>query len=289
MSLEAKLRAKYKGQLDSVDDVEELILDELATIKVISLTDKQYLERFVGLGVLSMNYLGLTSLENLPVIPSVTELQLNENAITNGLESLAIYPKLHTLELSNNRISEVKQLEPLKSLKELGVIVLDGCPVTEEESYREEIFKLVPQLKYIDGRDSEGNYVSADSKSSEGEESEESDQENSSQSDDQEDSSAKVVDEGNDAVKEDAKLYNYSGHSLNSVSNSQLQGLEDGFQSLPGLEYQFEGEDYEDHHLGKQDHMLREDFFEDFDGEEQGSDWEGGMEVPRKVKKKDSD
>lgn len=74
MSLEAKLRAKYKGQLDSVDDVEELILDELATIKAISFTDKQYLERFVGLGVLSMNYLGLASLQNLPVIPSVTEV-----------------------------------------------------------------------------------------------------------------------------------------------------------------------------------------------------------------------
>ena len=74
MTLEAKLKAKYKEDLDSVDDVEELILDELATIKQISKSDKEYLERFIGLSTLSMNYLGLTSLVNFPSIPSVTEV-----------------------------------------------------------------------------------------------------------------------------------------------------------------------------------------------------------------------
>lgn len=74
MSLEAKLKAKYKEQLDLVDDVEELTLDELATINKISTSDKQYLERFTGLSILSMNYLGLTSLANMPVIPSLTEV-----------------------------------------------------------------------------------------------------------------------------------------------------------------------------------------------------------------------
>ena len=77
MSLEAKLKAKYNEQLDIVDDVEELILDELITIPHISLSDKSYLERFSGLETLSMNYLGLISLENMPVIPTVTEVVLN--------------------------------------------------------------------------------------------------------------------------------------------------------------------------------------------------------------------
>lgn len=61
-----------------------------------------------------------------------------------------------------------------------------------------------------------------------------------------------------------------------------MQGLEDGFQSLGGLEYQFEGEDFEDHHLGKQDHTLREDFFGDFDGEGQESDSEGGKRAAKR-------
>jgi len=74
MILETKLKAKYKEDLDSVDDVEELILDELVTIKQISKSDKKYLERFIGLSTLSMNYLGLTSLVNFPSISSVTEV-----------------------------------------------------------------------------------------------------------------------------------------------------------------------------------------------------------------------
>lgn len=74
MSLEEKLRAKYKEQLDSVDDVEELILDELTIIPQVSSSDKQYLERFSGLAILSMNYLGLTSLQGIPAIPTITEV-----------------------------------------------------------------------------------------------------------------------------------------------------------------------------------------------------------------------
>ncbi len=72
MALEGKLKAKYKEELDKVDDVEELILDELATIDKVSETDKEYLERFKSLSMLSMNYLGLTSVENMPQIPTVT-------------------------------------------------------------------------------------------------------------------------------------------------------------------------------------------------------------------------
>jgi len=40
-------------------------------------------------------------------------LQLNENGIFTGLDNLRVYPKLKTLELSNNKISEVKELEGL--------------------------------------------------------------------------------------------------------------------------------------------------------------------------------
>ena len=71
MSLEVKLKERYKQELDVVDDVEELILDGLATIDKISPSDKQYLERFKSLAILSMNLLGLTTVENIPVIPSL--------------------------------------------------------------------------------------------------------------------------------------------------------------------------------------------------------------------------
>ena len=71
MALEKKLKAKYKEELDNVDDVEELVLDEIVKIDKLAVEDKQFLERFKSLTFLSMNFLGLTSLENMPNIPTL--------------------------------------------------------------------------------------------------------------------------------------------------------------------------------------------------------------------------
>ena len=74
MALEAKLKAKYGEELNDVDDVEELVLDEITKIDKLSTDDRKFLERFKSLSILSMNYLGLTSLENMPVIPTLTSV-----------------------------------------------------------------------------------------------------------------------------------------------------------------------------------------------------------------------
>jgi hypothetical protein len=72
MSLEQKLKERYHEELDNVDDVEELILDGLIKdIGKITPNDKKYLERFKSLSSLSMNFLGLTSIENVPTISTV--------------------------------------------------------------------------------------------------------------------------------------------------------------------------------------------------------------------------
>ena len=71
MALEKKLKAKYKEELDNVDDVEELVLDEIVKIDKLAMEDKLFLERFKSLTFLSMNFLGLTSLENMPNIPTL--------------------------------------------------------------------------------------------------------------------------------------------------------------------------------------------------------------------------
>lgn len=71
MSLEAKLKERYKEDLEQVDDIEELILDGLITADKVSDSDKKYIERFANLTSLSMNLLGLTTVANMPSIPSV--------------------------------------------------------------------------------------------------------------------------------------------------------------------------------------------------------------------------
>jgi hypothetical protein len=42
----------------------------------------------------------------------------------------------------------LKKLGELKNLQALDVF---DCPLTEGESYREEIFAAIPSLKYLDG------------------------------------------------------------------------------------------------------------------------------------------
>lgn len=163
--------------------------------------------------------------------------------------------------------------------------MLDGCPITEEEIYREEVFKLIPHLKCIDGKDSQGNYINDKEDNAESEESEESDQENSKLSDQQEDPSVKIINENNEADKEEAKYYNYAGHNLNSSyknsflsrSNSYpVQALEEGFPSLPELDYQFEVEDTEEHNVAKRNRFIREDSFVEFPVEDHQSDSDNG-------------
>jgi len=71
MSLEEKLREKYGKEIDQVDDVEELILDELVKIHELNVKDKKFLEKFKILGSLSMNFMGLSSLNNFPEISTL--------------------------------------------------------------------------------------------------------------------------------------------------------------------------------------------------------------------------
>ncbi len=71
MSLEAALKQLYNEDLADVSDVEELDLDELVTIPKLGAADKQFVERFRTLTSLSMNGLGLVSVENFPAIPTL--------------------------------------------------------------------------------------------------------------------------------------------------------------------------------------------------------------------------
>ena len=70
-SEKAAIKAKYKEDLNEVDDVSELILDELVKIDKISDSDKKFLERFKSLSFISLNHLGLTTVQNMPMIPTL--------------------------------------------------------------------------------------------------------------------------------------------------------------------------------------------------------------------------
>ncbi|XP_072471257.1 acidic leucine-rich nuclear phosphoprotein 32 family member A isoform X1 [Notamacropus eugenii] len=132
-------------------EVKELILDNCRSCdgKIEGLTDE-----FEELEFLSTINVGLSSVANLPKLNKLKKLELSDNRISGGLEVLAEKcPNLTHLNLSGNTIKDLSTIDPLKKLENLKSLDLFNCEVTNLNDYRENVFKLLPQLTYLDGYD----------------------------------------------------------------------------------------------------------------------------------------
>ncbi|XP_042198564.1 acidic leucine-rich nuclear phosphoprotein 32 family member B isoform X1 [Callorhinchus milii] len=182
-------------------DVKELVLDNCRSNdgKIEGLS-----AAFDGLEFLSMINVMLTSVSNLPKLNKLRKLELSDNRITGGLEVLAERtPSLTHLNLSGNKIKDINTLEPLKKLPNLRSLDLFNCEVTNLNDYRDSMFKLLPQLTYLDGYDQDdqeapdsdvegdGDCLDDDDENEDGEEEDEEDE-------DEEEGEFDVLDEEDD-------------------------------------------------------------------------------------------
>ena len=62
-------------------------------------------------------------------------------------------PNLTHLNLRGNKIKDLSTTDPLKNLEDLKSLDLFHCEVTNLNDYRENVFKLLLQLTYLDGYD----------------------------------------------------------------------------------------------------------------------------------------
>ncbi|EEB10584.1 conserved hypothetical protein [Pediculus humanus corporis] len=138
-------------------NIRELNLDNCRSTSIIGLTDE-----FVNLECLSLINVGLTSLKGFPKLPNLKRLELSDNRISNGLNLLHTSPKITHLNLSGNKIKDLETLEPLKELKNLRNLDLFNNDTTNIENYREKVFNLIPNLKYLDGYDTEDKEAESD-------------------------------------------------------------------------------------------------------------------------------
>uniref|UniRef100_A0A673ZTP6 Acidic leucine-rich nuclear phosphoprotein 32 family member n=1 Tax=Salmo trutta TaxID=8032 RepID=A0A673ZTP6_SALTR len=141
-----------------VETVRELVLDNCRSNegKVKGLT-----EEFINLEFLSLINVGLISVSNLPKLGKLKKLELSDNRISGGLDVLVEkLPNLTHLNLSGNKLKDISTLEPLKKLDSLKSLDLFNCEVTNLNDYRESVFKLLPQLTYLDGYDVEDREAS---------------------------------------------------------------------------------------------------------------------------------
>uniref|UniRef100_A0A674N8H2 Acidic leucine-rich nuclear phosphoprotein 32 family member n=1 Tax=Takifugu rubripes TaxID=31033 RepID=A0A674N8H2_TAKRU len=131
--------------------VKELVLDNCRSDdgKIEGITAE-----FSNLELLSLINVGLSSVAEIPKLDKLKKLELSDNRISGGLEVLAErLVNLTHLNLSGNKFKDISTLEPLKKLPQLKSLDLFNCEVTNLGDYRESIFKLLPQLTYLDGYD----------------------------------------------------------------------------------------------------------------------------------------
>ena len=80
----------------------------------------------------------IIALANFPLLRRLRTLLLANNRISTVSPALHLsIPNLTTLVLTNNNVSELGDLEPLKDMRNLKFLCLMGNPVKEKKWYRE--------------------------------------------------------------------------------------------------------------------------------------------------------
>jgi Leucine-rich repeat (LRR) protein len=156
--MERVVRAQIKGG-DALQ-VEDLFLDKWKGNEI-SDQDCTLLETFQNLLSLSMFCCGLKAVPVFPRLPRLETLELSDNKLTGGLESLAHLSSLLKLSLAGNRISGLSDIAVLAPAETGGlnsIVSLDffDCPVTKADHYREAVFAMFPTLEILDGANRAG-------------------------------------------------------------------------------------------------------------------------------------
>ncbi|EJD04395.1 L domain-like protein [Fomitiporia mediterranea MF3/22] len=93
----------------------------------------------------------IVALANFPLLRRLRTLLLANNRISSISSGLHLsVPNLTSLILTNNNITELGDLEPLRELKSLQYLSLMGNPVKEKKWYREWIIFRIPSLRVLD-------------------------------------------------------------------------------------------------------------------------------------------
>nr|XP_044998385.1 acidic leucine-rich nuclear phosphoprotein 32 family member B-like [Jaculus jaculus] len=232
--------------------VRELVLDNCKSNdgKIEGLTSE-----FVNLEFLSLIGVGLMSVSNLPKLTKLKKLEFSNNRIFGGLDILGEeLPYLTHLNLSGNTLEDISTLEPLKKLDCLKSLDLFNCEVTNLNDYRESVFKLLPQLSYLDGYDREDQEApDSDDAEVDGVDDEEEDEEGEDEDDDEEEDGEEEEFDEDDDEDEDVE----GEDDEDEVSGEEEEFGHDG-EVDEDEEDENEDEDEEEEKSGKGEKRKRE-------------------------------
>ncbi|KAK3726573.1 hypothetical protein QZH41_011030 [Actinostola sp. cb2023] len=93
----------------------------------------------------------ILKIEGFPLLKRLKSILFNNNRICRVVEGLEeSLPNLDTLVLTSNSIQDLKDIEPLHSIKTLKYLSLLRNPVTNKPYYRLFVIYKLPQLRVLD-------------------------------------------------------------------------------------------------------------------------------------------
>jgi len=229
--MEKRIELERRGK--SPDQIEELNLDNARATQIEGLTDE-----YVNLEALSLINVGLTTLKGFPKLPKLKRLELSDNRISNGLGALKDCPLLSHLNLSNDKIKDLEAIEPLKSFDQLTHLDLFNNDICNLDDYRTKVFKLLPNLKYLDDTDADDN----DEEESDEDAGEEGDVNGAEEEDEAEDEDGEEgeEEESEDDDEDDGEM------TLSDLYNKKLDDDEDGEDFVEDGEEEDDDDDIDD-------------------------------------------
>ncbi|RDX72600.1 U2 small nuclear ribonucleoprotein A' [Mucuna pruriens] len=93
----------------------------------------------------------IVKLENVPYLNRLGTMLINNNRITRINPNIGeLLPKLHTLVLTNNRIVNLVEIDPLASLPKLQFLSLLDNNITKKANYRLYVINKLKSLRVLD-------------------------------------------------------------------------------------------------------------------------------------------
>ena len=176
------------------NEYDELVLDDFWKNKdTLTNDEKAGIEEYKNLVHLSLNNIGLKSLENFPAIKGLYYLSINNNELNGDDFDLIpkLYPNLRKLKISGNNIEKINNLMKLRNLKLRKIEVKENPFSVGNKTYKNKLFQILPTLEIIDQEDKMGEEIETTDYHNEEEESEddgdykEEDEENDEENDDE--------------------------------------------------------------------------------------------------------
>ncbi|XP_057389619.1 acidic leucine-rich nuclear phosphoprotein 32 family member B-like isoform X1 [Balaenoptera acutorostrata] len=250
MDMKRRIHLELRNQTPAA--VRELVLDNCKSNdgKIEGLMAEFVNLEYFSLINVALGFPGLISVSNLPKLPKLKKLEPSDNRIFAGLDMLAEkLPNLTHLNLSGNKLKDISTLKPSKKLECPKSLDLFNCEVTNLNDYQESVFKLLPQLTYLDGYDREDS------------ETPDSDAEVDEADEDEDDEDEEEDDEGEDEDQEEEE----------DGEEEECDDEEDEDEDVEGEdEDKVSGEEEECGHDGEADEDEDEDEDEEEEEEESG-------------------